>query len=88
MARELNSAWLKHLGSQDEQKKFEEQVRSSHRVLSRLSELIDEALDGIQIKETKEGTYKDPSWAFYQAHLNGKRASLLELRKLLDFLED
>lgn len=85
--RNLSTTWFKHL-PKDEQDEFAELVRSNTRVLSRLLDILTENLDTLEIKEVKEDTYRDPSWAFYQAHLNGKRAAYKEIRKLLEFMED
>lgn len=87
MMKELPVQWFKHLPEKD-QGEFIALVRGNHRLLSRLLEIIDQRLYDLDTKEETEQTYKEPSYAYLQAFINGRRASLKDIRKLLDFMED
>jgi predicted sugar kinase len=79
--------WFKNLAEGD-QEKFKELLKSSHRVLGRQKQILEQRLVDLEIKEVAEAAYENPAWAYKQAHLNGRRAEIHSLLKLLDFLED
>lgn len=80
----LNLRWTKGL---DEGKKdsVENLIRNSHIVLSRLRDIIEEDLR--DLNKAREADYENPSWAFLQAHQNGKQEYARQLLSLLSFLE-
>jgi len=84
----IPSDWIKHI-NQDQGKRedFEKTVRNSFLVLSRLKDLLDEKIDQTRLSETRENNYTDPSWAYLQAHRNGKMEGFLKIRELLNFLD-
>ena len=77
--------WSKHL-PEKERKDFEDAVRHSTLVLGRLDSLIAERLEGIEQTELSKSTYENPAYAYWQAHINGRKAALKELRQLLSFM--
>ena len=79
--------WTKHLKGK-EKEDFESLLRNSTRVLSRFRDLITEREADITRQETSLETYKDTGWPYLQAHLNGRKAELQELKKLLEFLKN
>jgi hypothetical protein len=79
--------WTKHLKTQQEKDKFSSLVVNNRILLGRLLEVIDEKLDVLERAESNQETYQNPAYASWQAHVNGKRASLKEVRRLLEFLE-
>lgn len=81
----LSSEWFRHLPT-GEQKSFEELVRSSSIVLSRLQALLKEKTASIERWETDPASY-DSGYAYKQAYINGKRAGLEEALRLLEFLD-
>lgn len=81
----FSSEWFRNL-PKEEQKNFEELVRSSTAVLSRLRELIDDKVVSLATKEADLTTY-DAGYPYWQAHVNGRKAGLLEVRRLLEFLD-
>jgi len=80
----LNTRWTK--GLQGEKKEnLEKLVRNSHIVLSRLKTILEEDLDALQ--KVGEVDYEKPSWAFHQAHTNGKQDYARQMLRLFEFLE-
>jgi hypothetical protein len=78
------SAWYKHLTSLEEQDKFKNAIRGSKVVLSRLGELVQELEDKQERTETDPKVYENSDWAFKQAHKNGYRNCLNDIKKLID----
>ena len=85
--RGLPLDWISNLKGKDKEN-FETVVRHSTQLLTRLREIISERLDHISKEEVREASYDNPSWAYKQAYFNGKRAALLDLKQLTDFLGD
>lgn len=81
----LSLEWTKGTSGK-EKDDLEATIRHSVIVLSRLQGIIDDKLDSLERLEVDSTTYENPAYAYTQAHVNGKRASLLEIRRLLDFL--
>ena len=78
--------WLQ--GVPDEQKdSLRSAILNDTLVLGRLNEIIDEEIESLQAKEIKVATYDSPSWAYKQAHYNGVRQTLYNLKFLLSFLD-
>lgn len=85
-SKSLSLEWTKGLEGKDKTD-MQETIRHSTIVLTQLIRVIDDKLDSIDRVEVDIHTYEDPAYAYKQAHINGKRASLEEIRRLLDFLE-
>lgn len=83
----LSVEWTKHLKTQEEKDKFASLVVNNRLLLGRLLDLLDEKLDTIERAESNQETYQNPAYASWQAHQNGRRASLKDIRRLLEFLE-
>jgi hypothetical protein len=79
--------WTKNLKTQEEKDKFASLVVNNRTLLGRLLEIVDEKLDALERMECNQETYQNPAYASWQAHVNGKRASLKDVRRLLEFLE-
>jgi hypothetical protein len=58
-------------------------IVSANSVLSRLSEIIHEALASIESQEISPDFYTRPGWDYQQAYLNGRKAGLKEIDRLL-----
>lgn len=88
MSKQLPLDWTKHLANQPEDKdNLEKTIRNSTTTLTRLLDVLEEKKSTINTIETSIKSYDDPSWAYKQAYLNGKRASLEEVINLLSFLK-
>lgn len=81
-----STEWVRHLKTEKEKKEFFELLMSSRQVLGRLLELTREKQSQIERAEIDPSKY-DSGFAFLQAHLNGKRAGLTEIEKLVEFIE-
>lgn len=74
--------WNSHLTGESAES-FKELVLSSETVLSRLKTIIQDALKAIEAEEIKETSYDVPGWDYKQAFLNGRKAGLKEIDRLL-----
>jgi len=79
--------WLSHLQGK-ERADFEGVVRNSTQVLGRLRDILKTELQSIESIEERTGSYDNSSWAFKQAFLNGQRAQINGLLKLLEFMDN
>lgn len=81
----MKPQWFSHLKSQEEKDRFKELVLSSHKVLDRLKDICYNNLT--KTSDVTSNDYDVASWAFKQAHLNGKAEAYREMLSLLDFPE-
>jgi hypothetical protein len=84
--RALSTEWARHLDGQDKQN-FEDLVRNTVTVLSRLRAILEDKEASVYKTEASESEYDNPAWAYKQAHLNGKLAAYRELKTLTNFLD-
>lgn len=75
--------WTRHISDPKEKEEFENTVRNSNQVLDRLNQILDEKEATITRSEITSDSYKDSSWAYKQAHLNGNHEMIHWLRKIL-----
>ena len=84
----LPIAWTFHLQNDAEAKQqLELAVRNSTVALGRLYEILEEKEATIVKKEISSSTYASPSYPYEQAFHNGRRAGLLEIRELIQFIK-
>lgn len=82
----ISLEWFRGEESEKDKKDFELVLRHSTRLLTRLDEIIDHKLSAIETTENRKETYENPAYPYLQAHLNGRRAALNELKQLLSFI--
>ena len=75
--------WTKHIKDAVKKEEFEKTIRASQTIVSRLIELLDEQISGLDKQETSISDYETPSWSEKQAHRNGQRSTLRRLKDLL-----
>ena len=85
-SKQLSLEWTKGLEGK-EKTDMQDTVRHSTIVLTQILRVVDDKLATLERTEISPDMYEDSSYPFKQAHINGKRASLEEIRRLLDFIE-
>lgn len=75
--------WVSHLKTEKEKEEFKQSIVSSV-ALRRMKEILEQRLEVIESSETD---YDCPSWAYKQAHFNGRREELKDLLRLLAFIK-
>ena len=85
MPGKISLEWLKGIPS-DKKDDFEQIIRHSTIMATRLLELCDEWEADLDRAEAKVSDYDSPSWGYKQAHRNGDRSRIRKLRDLLSFL--
>ena len=75
--------WTKHCTSEDEKKQYVESLKRARWVFDDLNKLVDENLNVNESSEISPKSYDSPNWAFRQAHVNGYKQALKDLKKLL-----
>lgn len=82
----LAMAWLVGATTPEEKESLEAGIRHSTLALGKLEEIIVSKLSDITSRECKTESYDKPSWAYYQADMNGQKKAYRELIDLLSFL--
>lgn len=83
MSKNIPLVWVSHLKTPKDKEEFKQACVSSI-ALRRLADIIRQKLEAIESGETN---YDTASWAYRQAHYNGKREALKEIDQLLSFVE-
>jgi len=86
MSKSLALQWTKGV-SGEAKDQLELAVRHSTVALGRFKKMLEEKLVGLESQETKSDAYENPSWAYFQADLNGSKRAYKEMIALLSFLE-
>ena len=84
--KKLPLVWVKHLASKQEQKDFELLLRNSTQVLTRLTEIYEDLEAKIAASESSLDDFTSTDWSHKQAFRNGQKATLRELKQLLEFI--
>ena len=79
--------WTADISDEVKRKAVEAAIIASADTLERLDKILAQKLEQASSKETKLEAYDSPSWGPRQAHLNGYRGALTEIRQLLSFLD-
>lgn len=81
------STWASHIQEQEAKKAFLESTMLvlGSTTIDRLRDIINEGI--LETYEDKPHDYDNPSWAYKQAHSNGKRQALVRLLELLEIKE-
>lgn len=62
---------------------FEDYLSNNQRLLLRLKEIIEDKEKSTDDKDFSLSSFDNPSWAYKQAHINGRRAVLNEIKQLI-----
>ena len=81
MKKRLSTAWVQHKHSDDKQK-FADLVFNSTAILTRLDEILNEHASALAASEASSEPYDNPNWAYLQAHRNGQKDMIRQLKKL------
>jgi hypothetical protein len=77
--------WFSHLKTKSEQEEFKKIVLGSQKVLDRAKEVC---YNMIKSGERSVLDYDSPSWAYRQAHDNGRQEAFKEIIKFLSLDQD
>lgn len=80
----MYSRWTQHLKTEDEKEKFRKEVYSAKGVLERLKDIVAEDFDALEYSEIHPDTYEQPNWPYHQAHKNGLRQYMYQIKTLVD----
>lgn len=87
--KRVSSVWSSHLRDEASKKRFEESLKYvlASEVVRRLQEILDREMESLDRSDFNPDEYSNPSWAFAQAHNNGRRAQLKWMKDLLSTRE-
>jgi hypothetical protein len=78
------SAWTANIANDPEAKaSFEDYLNNNSRLLTRLKDIIEEKEKVLSKSELSLTSYDSIGWSHKQAHINGRRAELAELKQLI-----
>lgn len=70
------------INNPEEKESFETYLQNNQRLLKRLNEIIEDKENAIDRSETQISSYDNPAWIYKQAHINGRKAALAEIKQL------
>lgn len=76
--------WTRNIKDEEEKERFVNTLLHSKTVLRRLGEILDSYEDDLDSKETSLKTYETPNWEHRQAHCNGYRQCLRQIKNLIN----
>lgn len=78
------STWTANIANDPEAKaSFEDYLGNNSRLLTRLKDIIEDKDKALSKTELSMSSYDSIGWSHKQAHINGRRAELAELKQLL-----
>jgi hypothetical protein len=80
----MYTRWTQHLSTEEEKESFRKEIYSAKRVLERLKAIIEDDENGLDRSEMHPETYAKPNWDYHQAHKNGIRQYMYQLKTLID----
>lgn len=85
--KDIQTEWVKHLprGSK-EYEEFKSLVKNSTQILTRMDEILRDQEEAIDKVELSEKQYSTPNWDVLQAHRNGRKEQINNIRALLQHL--
>lgn len=86
MTTQLSSRWRERSISDNEWDKVKKMVLANPTLLTLLDVILEDMEETVTKEEATNDQYETPSWAFLQAHRNGQKNVLKELRKLTQHL--
>ena len=75
-------AWTQDIKDPDDKVQYEKRLLQSRWVLERQDELLDRMEKGLNRQETSPKVYDQPNWEYRQAHANGYRQCLMDIKRL------
>jgi len=81
MRQRIQSLWVSHLKDSKEREDFTNKLLGSRFLLDKLSEIVYNIVKMESRPSTKD--YDSPSWAYLQAHRNGRLEAFEEILKLI-----
>lgn len=81
----MQTLWFSNLNKAD-QEDFQRLVLGSQKVLDRLTEIVYNKVSSDESVKTVD--YDSASWAYRQAHVNGRKEAFNEILKLLELRQE
>lgn len=80
----MYSVWTKDIPILEDKEKFEKRLISSRWVLDHLTALLEQKELGLNRQEISPSVYNNPNWENRQAHANGYRQCLHNIKELIN----
>jgi len=77
--------WTSHLkGNNEKEEAFKNQIYSAKQVLERLRAIVDEDEKALDRSEITGDAYANANWSHHQAHKNGVRQYIAQIKAILN----
>ena len=80
MTDNVKLVWVSGIKDKEERESFKKRLLSNQDIWEKLEKIIVERIESL---EPDIHDYDSPSWAYRQAHVNGKREALLDLLDII-----
>lgn len=80
----MKTIWTDHLRDQDEKAQFEKSLRHSSWILEHIGTLLGRMEKSLDKQELSPRAYDQPNWDYRQAHANGFRQCLNNIKDLIN----
>lgn len=77
------AVWTKHCKTEQDKKDYTESLKRAKWVFDDLRKLVDSNLLSNEASEISPKSYDSPNWAYRQAHSNGYKQALRDLKNLI-----
>lgn len=77
------SVWTQHCKTEKDKSDYIESLKRAKWVFDDLKKLVDSNLSANEAGEISPKSYDNPNWPYRQAHANGYKQALKDLRKLI-----
>ncbi|HYT41607.1 MAG TPA: hypothetical protein VEP90_04635 [Methylomirabilota bacterium] len=84
----MHTKWIEHLRDSKDQEEFKDSVYRAGAVLQRLKDICIDMEQTISRSEQSPKIYDCANWANLQAHYNGYRQCLSQIKSLIDHREN
>lgn len=78
------TAWTKNCKTDAEKVQLEQTINNSKAALDRQIEILNEMEEEINSSELSAKNYDSPCWGYKQAHVNGQKATLRAIKRLIN----
>ena len=79
------TAWTKHIKEDAEKERYQDSLKASKWILDREVEILEEMETALSNQEISPRAYDQPNWDYRQAHCNGYKAAIRDVKRLINF---
>lgn len=78
------TAWTKNCKTDEDKVRLEQTIMNSKATLDRQIEILTDMENELNASELSPKNYDSPCWGYKQAHVNGQKATLRAIKRLIN----